>query len=77
MLEPFSRDGGALMSVAPLNTPADPVRSPRSRVLIVDDDEMLARSYARYLERRIRDAQPYAGLPIILTLRPRTETRRK
>src|SRR6267378_2346351 len=46
-------------------------------VLFVNDPRLLARSYARYLERRIRDAQPYAGLPIILTLRPRTETRRK
>jgi len=45
------------MSVAPLNTPADPVRSPRSRVLIVDDDEMLARSYARALSAEGYDVE--------------------
>jgi len=46
-------------------------------VLFVNDPRLLSQSYARYLEARIRDAQPYDGLPIILTLRPRTETRRK
>jgi GTP-binding protein len=46
-------------------------------VLFVNDPRLLSQSYARYLEARIRYAQPYAGLPIILTLRPRTETRRK
>jgi GTP-binding protein len=46
-------------------------------VLFVNDPRLLSQSYARYLEARIRDAQPYTGLPIILTLRPRTETRPK
>jgi GTP-binding protein len=46
-------------------------------VLFVNDPRLLSQSYARYLEARIRDAQPYTGLPIILTLRPRAETRRK
>ena len=46
-------------------------------VLFVNDPGLLSQSYARYLEARIRDAEPYTGLPIILTLRPRTETRRK
>jgi GTP-binding protein len=46
-------------------------------VLFVNDPGLLSQSYARYLEARIRDAQPYIGLPIILTLRPRAETRRK
>jgi GTP-binding protein len=45
-------------------------------VLFVNDPRLLGQSYARYLQARIRDAQPYDGLPIILTLRPRTETRR-
>jgi predicted GTPase len=31
----------------------------------------MTESYRRYLEARIRDAEPYAGLPIILTLRAR------
>jgi len=46
-------------------------------VLFVNDPRLLSQSYARYLQARIREAQPYTGLPIILTLRPRTETRRK
>ena len=50
---------------------------PAEFVLFVNDTRLLSQSYARYLEARIRDAQPYDGLPIILTLRPRTEARRK
>jgi GTP-binding protein len=50
---------------------------PPEFVLFVNDPGLLPRSYARYLEARIRDAEPYSGLPIILTLRPRAETRRK
>jgi predicted GTPase len=46
-------------------------------VLFVNDPGLLSQSYARYLEARVRDAQPYDGVPVILTLRPRTETRRK
>src|SRR5213082_208098 len=50
---------------------------PPEFVLFVNDPRLLSQSYARYLKARIRDAQPYVGLPIILTLRPRTETLRK
>jgi predicted GTPase len=32
----------------------------------------MAETYRRYLEARIRKAEPYPGLPIILKLRPRT-----
>ncbi len=49
---------------------------PAEFVLFVNDPRLLSQSYARYLEARIRDAQPYDGVPIILTLRPRGETRR-
>jgi GTPase len=42
-------------------------------VLFVNDRRLLARSYGRYLEAQIRKAEPYPGLPIILTLRPRTQ----
>ncbi|PYL37037.1 MAG: ribosome biogenesis GTPase Der [Verrucomicrobia bacterium] len=49
---------------------------PPEFVLFVNDPRLLTQSYVRYLEARIRDAEPYSGLPIILTLRPRTETRR-
>ena len=50
---------------------------PAEFVLFVNDPRLLSQSYARYLEARIRDAQPYDGVPITLTLRPRTETSRK
>src|SRR5438045_764437 len=40
---------------------------PTEFVLFVNDPGLLSQSYARYLEGRIRDAQPYDGLPIILT----------
>jgi GTP-binding protein len=46
-------------------------------VLFVNDPRLLSQSYARYLEARIREAEPYTGLPIIFSLRPRAETRRK
>ena len=42
-------------------------------VLFVNDPRLLNQTYRRYLEARIREAQPYPGLPIILTLRPRSE----
>jgi predicted GTPase len=32
---------------------------------------LITESYLRYLEARIREVEPYPGLPIILTLRPR------
>ena len=42
-------------------------------VLFVNDPRLLARTYARYLEAQIRKAEPYPGLPITLTLRPRSQ----
>ncbi len=50
---------------------------PPEFVLFVNDPRLLSEAYRRYLEARIRKAQPYPGLPIILTLRPRNETREK
>jgi GTPase len=44
-------------------------------VLFVNDPRLLNETYRRYLEARIRRAEPYLGLPIILTLRPRTRVR--
>jgi GTP-binding protein len=41
-------------------------------VLFVNDPRLLNATYRRYLEARIRKAEPYPGLPITLTLRPRT-----
>jgi GTPase len=46
---------------------------PPEFVLFVNDPRLLPRTYARYLEARIRGHVPYPGLPIILTLRPRSQ----
>jgi GTP-binding protein len=42
-------------------------------VLFVNDPRLLSRTYKRYLEARIRDTQPFPGLPIVLTLRARAK----
>jgi GTP-binding protein len=44
---------------------------PPEFVLFVNDPRLLSQTYRRYLESRIRQSQSFAGLPIILTLRPR------
>ncbi len=41
-------------------------------VLFVNDRQLMTEAYRRYLEARIRDAEPYPGLPIVLTLRARS-----
>jgi GTP-binding protein len=46
---------------------------PAEFVLFVNDPRLLARTYARYLEAQIRERIPYPGLPILLTLRPRSQ----
>jgi GTP-binding protein len=46
---------------------------PPEFVLFVNEPRLLPETYRRYLEARIRKAQPYPGLPIILTLRPRSK----
>ena len=48
---------------------------PPEFVLFVNDPDLLTEPYRRFLEGRIRSAQPYPGLPVLLRLRPRTETR--
>jgi len=50
---------------------------PPKFVLFVNEPRLLSETYHRYLETRIRKAQPYPGLPVILTCRPRQEKRRK
>jgi GTPase len=52
----------------------DPQLEPPEFVLFVNDPRLLSQTYKRYLESRIRDAQPFRGLPIILTLRPRAKS---
>jgi GTP-binding protein len=48
--------------------------APPEFVLFVNDPRLINETYGRYLEARIREAEPYPGLPITVTLRPRTET---
>ena len=50
---------------------------PAEFVLFVNEPRLLSETYRRYLEARIRKAKPYPGIPVILTCRPRQETRRK
>ena len=52
----------------------DQQMEPPEFVLFVNDPHLLGQTYKRYLESRIRDAQPFPGLPIILTLRPRANS---
>ncbi|HZR04517.1 MAG TPA: ribosome biogenesis GTPase Der [Candidatus Udaeobacter sp.] len=47
---------------------------PPEFVLFVNDPHLLSRTYRRYLESYIRQTQPFPGLPILLTLRPRAKT---
>lgn len=51
--------------------------SPPEFVLFVNDPRRLGDTYRRYLEARIRDAQSYPGLPVLITCRARTETPKK
>jgi GTPase len=46
---------------------------PPEFVLFVNEPRLLGDPYRRFLEAQIRAAEPYPGLPIILTLRPRSE----
>ena len=45
--------------------------APPEFVLFVNDPQLMNEAYRRYVEARIREAEPYPGLPIILTLRAR------
>jgi GTP-binding protein len=47
---------------------------PPEFVLFVNDPRLLNQTYRRYLESYIRRAEPFSGLPIILTLRARAKT---
>lgn len=54
---------------------ADRAIDPPKFVLFVNQPKLLSDTYGRYLEGRIRHAEPYPGLPVLLTCRARTETR--
>ncbi len=49
---------------------------PLEFVLFVNDPDLINEAYRRYLEARVRKAEPYPGLPVIVTLRPRSQKRR-
>ena len=42
-------------------------------ILFVNQPKLLSETYARYLEGRIRAAEPYSGLPVRLSCRARAE----
>ncbi len=46
---------------------------PPEFILFVNDPKLLGETYERYIERRIREAEPYPGLPILLRFRPRKQ----
>lgn len=48
---------------------------PPKFILFVNQPKLLGDTYARFLEGRIRQAEPYPGLPVLLTLRARSEPR--
>jgi len=46
---------------------------PPKFVLFVNQPKLLSDNYTRYIEGRIRRAEPYPGLPILITCRARSE----
>ena len=71
---PSLRDSGHSVEESLGRSPSDKSRrdlAPPEFVLFVNDPQLMTEAYRRYLEARIREAEPYAGLPIILTLRAR------
>jgi len=44
---------------------------PPELVLFVNDPKLLGETYRRFLEARIREAEPFPGLPILMKCRPR------
>jgi GTP-binding protein len=66
-----TRSGGFQTAEEALEKPSSNLTPPEF-VLFVNDPSLMNETYRRYLESRIRKTEPYPGLPIILTLRPRT-----
>ncbi len=54
---------------------SDRAIDPPKFVLFVNQPKLLSEGYGRYVEGRIRQAEPYPGLPILLTCRARSESR--
>jgi len=73
------RNGGLQSAEASHQKPSDSdmhptALAPPEFVLFVNDPSLINETYRRYLESRIRNAEPYPGLPILLTLRRRAPT---
>jgi GTP-binding protein len=52
---------------------SSPLQAPEF-VLFVNDPRLTNETYRRYLETRMRKAEPYLGLPITIRLRPRAKS---
>ncbi|MGA7273925.1 MAG: ribosome biogenesis GTPase Der [Candidatus Udaeobacter sp.] len=63
------QSGETALAKAPL---VEKPLQPPEFVLFVNDPSLMTETYRRYLEARLRKTEPYPGLPIILTLRPRS-----
>jgi GTP-binding protein len=61
---------GSLARASSFNKPRHNLAPPEF-VLFVNDAQLMTETYRRYVESRLREAEPYPGLPIILTLRAR------
>src|SRR6201993_4288962 len=78
--QPFAMEGGAPATpefgsatrTARQARGSSPLQVPEF-VLFVNDPRLTTEAYRRYVEGRIRKAEPYPGLPITLTLRPRAQ----
>ena len=46
-------------------------------ILFVNQPKLLSDTYSRYLERRIRAAAPFPGLPVLFSCRPRAESEQR
>ncbi|HEV3409838.1 MAG TPA: ribosome biogenesis GTPase Der [Chthoniobacterales bacterium] len=46
---------------------------PPKFILFVNQPKLLSQTYSRYLEGRIRQVEPYPGLPVLITCRARSE----
>ena len=73
------RNGGLQSAEASHQKPSDSDMHPTDLappefVLFVNDPSLINETYRRYLESRIRNAEPYPGLPVLLTLRRRAPT---
>jgi GTP-binding protein len=82
--EPSARERGARAAqetgdasqASPGARGSSPLQPPEF-VLFVNDPRLMTQSYHRYLEARLREAELYPGLPIIVTLRGRTRNVRQ